>query len=86
MKENEKKYYELLHELQETDFIIVELNLYLDTHPNDQVAIAQYNEYVQKSMHLKKQFECLFGPLTSFGYSLSPTPFMWKDQPWPWQV
>lgn len=85
-KEQQDKYYELLRQLQETDFVLVELNLYLDTHPEDEAAIAQFNQFVQKSMTLKHQFQSLFGPLFQFGNSYSPVPFMWKEAPWPWQV
>jgi spore coat protein JB len=86
MKQMDEQYYELLHEIQQIDFVILELNLYLNTHPNDQMAIAQYNECVQKSMHLKKNFEAIYGPLTSFGYSYSKVPWQWNKAPWPWQV
>lgn len=86
MKKTGDNYYDLLLEIQQVDFVIIELNLYLNTHPNDQAAIAQYNECVQRSMQLKKNFEALYGPLTSFGYSFSPTPWQWGKAPWPWQV
>ena len=47
------EYYQLLEEIQAIDFVIVELNLYLDTHPHDVEAIKQYNEAAQHSMQLK---------------------------------
>lgn len=81
-----KTYYDLMQQIQETDFVLVDLHLYLDTHPEDQAAIAQYNQYVQKSMTIKQQFQSLFGPLFQFGNSYSPAPFAWKEAPWPWQV
>ena len=33
MKQMPPEYYQLLEELQTADFVIVELTLYLDTHP-----------------------------------------------------
>jgi len=81
-----KAYYDLMRQIQEVDFALVELNLYLDTHPEDQAAIAQFNQCAQTSMTLKRQFESLFGPLYQFGNSYSPVPFAWKEAPWPWQV
>ncbi|WP_309120577.1 spore coat protein CotJB [Paenibacillus sp.] len=81
-----KTYYDLMRQMQETDFVLVELNLYLDTHPDDQAAIAQFNQYVQRSMAIKHQFQSMFGPLYHFGVSYSPMPFAWKEAPWPWQV
>lgn len=80
------EFYQLLEEMQAIDFVIVELNLYLDTHPNDIEAIKQFNEFTKKSMKLKTQFEERFGPLTNFGRSYVKYPFNWIDTPWPWQV
>jgi spore coat protein JB len=84
--EKKRKYYELLEEIQTLDFVLVELNLYLDTHPGDQNAIQQYNNVAQQSMTLKRNFESLFGPLMHFGNSYSTYPWSWGDAPWPWQV
>lgn len=80
------EFYRMLEEMQAIDFSIVELNLYLDTHPNDFDAIKQFNDLSEKSMKLKIQFEEKFGPLMNFGRSYSNYPFNWVDTPWPWQV
>lgn len=80
------EYYSLLEEIQGIDFVLVELNLYLDTHPNDAEAIQQYNEAAQISMQLKINFEKKFGPLHHFGHSYSNYPWSWNSSPWPWQV
>lgn len=86
MKQMPPEYYSQLEELQTIDFVIVELALYLDTHPHDMDAIRQYNECVKARKALVKQFEKQFGALTSFGYSYSRHPWDWKEAPWPWQV
>jgi spore coat protein JB len=80
------QYYARLEELQTVDFVLVELTLYLDTHPLDNQAIQQYNQCAQKRMQLAHQFEVEFGPLKSFGQSFSRQPWQWVDTPWPWQV
>lgn len=79
-------YYQLLHEIQQIDFVCLELNLYLNTHPDDSNAINQFNLYSMKSKELKTEFEALFGPLTNFGNSYSKYPWSWAESPWPWQV
>ncbi|MEI5907157.1 spore coat protein CotJB [Bacillus spongiae] len=80
-------YYELLQDLQEIDFVILELTLYLDTHPSDEYALTQYNQFVQQRKQAKKRFESQFGSLTSFGYSYTqPKKWNWQEAPWPWQV
>lgn len=85
-EEQRQTYYQLMEEIQQVDFVLVELNLYLDTHPTDHKAINQYNEFTQRSMALKSKFQSLFGPLTHFGHSFSTYPWTWEEAPWPWQV
>ncbi|MCH1624779.1 spore coat protein CotJB [Ferdinandcohnia quinoae] len=86
MKQLPPEYYTLLEELQAVDFVLVELTLYLDTHPNDYEAIQQFNHCSQQRRKLAKVFESKFGPLLQFGHSYSNYPWDWKDVPWPWQV
>jgi spore coat protein JB len=86
MKQVPAEYYPLMEQLQTVDFILVELTLYLDTHPNDLEAINQFNHYVNERKKIKKAFESQFGPLMQFGNSYSGYPWNWKDTPWPWQV
>lgn len=47
------EYYQMLEEIQAIDFVIVELNLYLDTHPDDTAAIKQFNEATKKKYGIK---------------------------------
>ncbi|UUZ80605.1 spore coat protein CotJB [Paenibacillus sp. P26] len=79
-------YYARLEELQAADFVLVELTLYLDTHPDDIQAIQQYNLCAQKRMQLAHQFQLEYGPLMHFGHSFSRHPWQWWEGPWPWQV
>ena len=80
------EFYSQLEEIQAVDFVLVELNLYLDTHPQDLDAIKQYNDTSLRSMELKRNFEQQFGPLMHFGKSFSGYPWSWNETPWPWQV
>ena len=50
MKNLPPEYYQDLEEIQAIDFALVELTLYLDTHPNDQQAMQQFNEYAHQAM------------------------------------
>jgi spore coat protein JB len=85
-KKPDERYYKLLYELQVLDFVLVELTLYLDTHPNDTQAIQQYNQYAQKRQQAAGQFEQAYGPLMHYGHSYTRYPWQWDDTPWPWQV
>lgn len=81
-----EEYYELLEELQALDFTLLELNLYLDTHPDDLNAVRQYNDLVRKRKGVKRQLEAISGPLQHFGHDYVRYPWNWDDVPWPWQV
>ena len=36
---------ELLRKVQEADFVLYDVNLFLDTHPSNQAALEFFNEY-----------------------------------------
>lgn len=75
-----------LEELQKVDFALVELTLYLDTHPTDMQALQQFNQLAQQRRQIAAAFELKYGPLLQFGLSYSRFPWQWIDSPWPWQV
>jgi spore coat protein JB len=74
----------LLKEVMAADFTVIELNLYLDTHPCDQRAIALYNSGVQRSKMLWDEYERMYGPLTA-RLSYRNYPWQWIESPWPWE-
>lgn len=75
-----------LEELQKVDFALVELTLYLDTHPTDMQAVQQFNQLAQRRQQQANAFEMKYGPLLQYGHSYSRFPWQWVDSPWPWQV
>lgn len=75
---------DMLKELTALDFYAVDLALFLDTHPSDREALNKYNAVVEEANTLRREYEKLFGPLTSFR-STSKAPWQWIDDPWPWQ-
>ncbi|WP_026695577.1 spore coat protein CotJB [Peribacillus kribbensis] len=86
-KQMSEEYYQLLEQIQAADFVLVELTLYLDTHPADTQALAQFQQYSDYSQSLKRNFEQKFGPLLQFGVSNNPgSSWNWGKGPWPWQV
>jgi len=85
-KQLPKEFYALMEELQAVDFVLCELNLYLDTHPNDADAVNEYNHYIQQQKQLRQQIESVYGPLHNYGNSYAGYPWNWADPPWPWQL
>lgn len=86
MKQLPKEFYAAMEELQAVDFVLVELTLYLDTHPEDFDAINQFNQFAKERRRLKKVVESMYGPLQQYGNSYSGYPWNWNDGPWPWQI
>ena len=54
----------LLHDIGVLDFVVIELSLYLDTHPTDRNAMEYYNHYNRMTNQAKKEYSQKFGPLT----------------------
>ena len=75
---------EMLKQITALDFVVVDLNLYLNTHPTDREAITKFNQTVMQVKALKQNYERLYGMLTSQD-SCSAYPWQWLSQPWPWQ-
>jgi spore coat protein JB len=76
----------LLKKIMEIEFTCIDLNLYLDTHPEDQKALQDYNYYSNQLSMLKQQYEQFYGPLMVFGHFQSQYPWKWVDDPWPWEI
>ncbi|MDQ2087680.1 spore coat protein CotJB [Herbivorax sp. ANBcel31] len=74
---------ELLKQLTALDFMAVDLQLFLDTHPCDREALCKYNSVVSQAAMLRHTFERLYGPLCSYRSS-SQYPWQWICDPWPW--
>lgn len=83
----DQKCYELLRRIQELEFIGVELTLYLNTHPDDANALADYNRVAMELVPLRRQYEQLYGPLTSYAMEpITGNTWRWIDDPWPWEM
>ena len=74
----------LFEEIKSYDFAIVELALYLDTHPNDTKALDIYKSLSDKLEDLKEKYEHSYGPLSIYGVH-SNERWTWIDGPWPWE-
>lgn len=73
----------LLHYITEVSFVLVDVALFLDTHPDDKAAMAYYDKYKRERMEAVKEYENMYGPLTN--YSVNSPEWSWIDDPWPWE-
>ncbi|MBQ5398589.1 MAG: spore coat protein CotJB [Ruminococcus sp.] len=64
-------------------FMVSDLKLYLDTHPNDKATIDKLREYTEKYMAERAKFEKLYGPLTATDEGKNR--WSWIKAPWPWE-
>ena len=75
---------EMLVNIGQYSFMAHEMNLYLDTHPNDRDALSKFHEFRDKANELIKNYERKYGPLAVSGNVSNQTPFDWVTTKWPW--
>lgn len=73
----------LLKKISTYQFAALDLQLYLDTHPNDADTIAAMNQYKMKLQPLLAEYEEAYGPLTK-GITETNN-WKWIKGPWPWE-
>lgn len=74
----------MLKELMALDFMLIELNLYLNTHPYDQKALMIFMSTAQRAKMARENYERMYGPITAGASNSFPWP--WIESPWPWEL
>jgi len=74
----------IMRKIQAHYFAAYDLQLYLDTHPNDKKAFEMFCELVKKTKALIKEYEENCGPLTAAA-SIKYQTYRWLENPWPWE-
>lgn len=77
---------ELLYNILMYNFVLIELQLYLDVNPNDSNMIRLYNKYLMDKKKLCDDYERMYGPLTMDGLNMGDNSWNWNNSPWPWEV
>lgn len=78
---------QMLLKIQQLSFVATELNLFLDTHPNDQQALGMFNQVHKDLLQAVCNYEKIYGPLLNYGYSPAmQNCWKWIDSPWPWEI
>lgn len=72
-----------LAEVMALCFVSHELQLYLDTHPEDDEAFALLRRMLSLTAEAKRRYTERCGPLTPADLARSET-FDWLREPWPW--
>lgn len=76
---------EMLRRVQMLSFVLVDVNLFLNTHPTNQAALNYYKKYMTMYQQAKDEFEAAYGPLTSGAVNIEDG-WTWIDKPWPWEL
>ena len=72
-----------LGEVMALQFVCHELQLYLDTHPNDREAFQTLKGMLQLQDEAKRRYTEKYGPLCPSDLARSDR-FSWLEDPWPW--
>ena len=72
----------LMRRIAAIDFAIVELHLFLDSHPNNQEIADKLEQYRMESDALRAEYEEKFGPLSPAANNGNR--WAWISNPWPW--
>jgi spore coat protein JB len=75
----------MLMDLQAWEFTGYDFHLYLDTHPNDPRALAEYSRAEREVQRLKNMYATNYGPLTA-GDNVNQACWRWIEEPWPWEI
>lgn len=75
-----------LWKVQAYEFAIVEVGLFLDTHPNDQTALSYFKQYRDMKHKAVSDFTKKFGPITMDHMDNDLSSWKWIQNPWPWEI
>ena len=73
----------VLKKISTNQFAAHDMQLYLDTHPDDAATIEKMNGYKANAAELIAEYEKEFGPLTK--KITDGNQWSWIKGPWPWE-
>lgn len=74
----------MLKDISIISFTLVELTLYLDTHPYDKQAMEYFNHYSMLEKQMKQDFSAKYYPLNAT-CSQDTKEWTWALAPMPWE-
>ena len=75
---------QVFNTIRQCSFAILDLGLYLDTHPDCSEALREYKKYQEKRDCALKQYIDCYGPITNRDVN-AETGWTWTEGSWPWQ-
>ena len=74
----------MLNDISIVGFVLVDLSLYLDTHPFDKEAMEYFNHYARIKNKMTRDFSMRYFPLTT-DLADSTKEWRWGAAPLPWE-
>lgn len=74
----------LFGQIGEVSFVIDELRLFLDTHPDCREALAMYETNRARRRELIDSYTAKYGPIEAYSAG-GETEWNWTDAPMPWE-
>lgn len=75
----------LLRKIQQLNFAMIELGLYMNNRVGCEEAEALYDRVRMLHNDAKKKYEEKYGPLTYEGVDTEKDGWSWVKGPWPWE-
>lgn len=77
---------ELMEQINEVSFAVNDVQLFLNTHPNNEDALEYFDEFQRCRNHALREYARYYGPLTIDTLDADETDrWTWIHSPWPWQ-
>ena len=76
---------EMLKKVQMLSFVVKDVQLYLDTLPNDEAALNFFAKYNELSQQAQMEFTAAYGPLRISDVDIKDH-WSWIEKPWPWEL
>lgn len=76
---------DLMMQIDEQRFAMIDLGLYLDVYPNDGNALSLFNTSLKKEKELLTLYESKYGPMT-ISSPVQTDNWLWINSPWPWEA
>ena len=70
-------------EMMAIDFVVHELGLYLDTHAEDEEALAVFQSFLAMQKEARRRYRDMCGPIMKTDL-LGADHYSWLHDPWPW--
>ena len=84
-KQNYRSREQLAHFITKARFALIDIALFLDTHPDDAEALAEYHKLNKMRNEAMTEYARNFSPLTQADVSSCDEYWKWVNNPWPWE-